>query len=287
MDEQPIRKGLEGILNRHGYGFHYSVLRLAHELSNQNRSDWHFKVAEFPVQVPDGPGTRIDFVLRQGSRAIYLIAECKRANPALSNWCFVRAPYVRRNAGGRGRLFVERVDLNGEQRICASAPWTQDLGDATYHIAVEVKSSQKGDPCGSGRGAIEAAATQVCRGLNGMVQCVAANRQLLEDSTPAYFLPVIFTTAKIWTSDVDLGAADIRNGAINLEDTDFRQVDWVYYQYHLSPGIKHSHSPAQRPKTIEDLLDSEYIRTIAVVSASGIRNFLSGFDWLPRYLPSP
>lgn len=90
------------VLNRHGYGFQFSVLKKADELARQRKSAWDFEVCEFPVE--GGPGTRIDFVLSRpprrgdGSKYYFLIAECKRANPALSNWCFARAPFTRHNA---------------------------------------------------------------------------------------------------------------------------------------------------------------------------------------------
>jgi hypothetical protein len=83
------------VLNRHGYGFQFSVLKKADELRKQGRSMWRLEACEFPVEV-QGAGTRVDFVLERGDhgsrrRPLYMLAECKRANPALSNWCFVRA----------------------------------------------------------------------------------------------------------------------------------------------------------------------------------------------------
>jgi hypothetical protein len=46
-----------------------------------------------PVSV-GGKDTHVDFVLR--THEAFLVAECKRANPALANWCFARAPYIAR-----------------------------------------------------------------------------------------------------------------------------------------------------------------------------------------------
>jgi len=273
MDNSGVKGGFGKVLNTHGYGFQYSVLKLAHTLSEQNESQWIFEAAEFPVQV-QREGTRIDFVLRlRHNLPIYLLAECKRANPALSNWCFARAPYVRRNRTTYEPLLIECVqhDMNG--LLYASAQRGLDLKDA-YHIALEVKSGEKGDPCGSGRGIIEEAATQICRGLNGVVEFAAANKQILSNQASAYFLPVIFTTARVWASDVNLASADIENGNINFDKTSLDEKPWIFYQYHLSPGIKHSHSPTERPTTMGALLDSEYVRTIAVVAASGIAPFL-------------
>lgn len=107
-----------------------------------------------------------------------------------------------------------------------------------------------------------------------MVEFLSRNLQILGDATQAHFLPVVFTTAQIWTSDVDLSAAELLTGNLDLSDMKFDKKDFIFYQYHLSPGIKHSHSPSDRPGTIGDFMDSEYVRTIAFVSASGIRDFL-------------
>jgi|SRR5215469_6984288 len=84
-------------LNRHGYAFQYSVIRKAEELYAANQSRWAFKAAEFPVQVR-GRNTHIDFIFEHCDKPIFLVGECKRVNPALSNWCFTRSPYTRRNA---------------------------------------------------------------------------------------------------------------------------------------------------------------------------------------------
>src|SRR5437016_2231746 len=112
---EKVRKGFEITLNRHGYGFQYSVLKLASELYKQNQSAWFFEVAEFPVEVQQA-GTRIDFILRRSNRFVgglplFMLAECKRANPALSNWCFARAPFTRK--GGMVNCLVsERAWLS-------------------------------------------------------------------------------------------------------------------------------------------------------------------------------
>ena len=78
---QKIAHALRKVLNRHGYGFHYSVLQ---RIGGLRRSGWRFEVAEMPVEV-QGMSTRIDFILRRFNTHLYLLAECKRVNPALSN----------------------------------------------------------------------------------------------------------------------------------------------------------------------------------------------------------
>jgi hypothetical protein len=154
---QTIASALQKVLDRHGYGFHYSILKRADEWFRNGRSTWLFERAEFPVEVK-GSGTRIDLILRRGStnrgRDLYLVGECKRANPALSDWCFVRAPYTRRNPG-EGALLAEDVhnDTSGNTVTAGIARFWGSR--EIYHIGVELRLGNQGDPSGSGRGAIE------------------------------------------------------------------------------------------------------------------------------------
>jgi hypothetical protein len=108
-----------------------------------------------------------------------------------------------------------------------------------------------------------------------MVEFLSENMQILSKIDEAYLLPVVFTTAQIWASDVELSSANLENGDIDLAGTSFVSKPYVFYQYHLSPGLKHSRSPVSRPTTIGAFMDSEYVRTIAVVTASGIEQFLN------------
>jgi hypothetical protein len=281
--EEKVREGLRKVLNTHGYGFHYTVLRKAYELYANRKSQWFFEAAEFPVSV-GGFDTRIDFILRsQDSSNIYwdcfLIAECKRVNPALSNWCFVRAPYVRRNHSER--IILEKLRYSDPNfPLAAGEPVFSHIED-TYHIGLEVSSGAKGDSLGKGRGQIEEAATQVCKHLNGIAE---EFRRRGEDfpriGESIHFLPVIFTTAQIWTSEIDLGMADLQTGDFELKDIHAKKKGWIWLQYHLSPGIKHSLGSYKSPKGLGEVLAHEYIRTIAVVTASGIEEFLGTELWL-------
>jgi hypothetical protein len=278
--DEELKHSFAKALNRHGYGFQYRVLKEAWELCGRG-SKWVFKVGEFPVEV-QGAGTRIDFVLSRirdrDNAAFYLLAECKRANPALSNWCFARAPFVHEKRvygiSGYEPLIMDFCQLDERNAIHVSAKPSGKLGNA-YHIAVEVKSKGvKGDASGDGRQAIENAATQVSRGLNGIIEFTLGNRQFLSEGRRAHFLPVIFTTANIWVTDVDLSTANLETGNVNLSGSQFTKQSWIAFQYHLSPGLKHSRLPLERASSLNETMDADYVRTIPIVSASGIEPFL-------------
>ena len=280
---EQVKEGLQKVLNTHGYGFHYAILRKVHELFANGKSKWVFEAAEFPVTVR-GFDTRIDFILRSPDPfAVYwdcfLVAECKRINPAFSNWCFMRAPYVHRKHPDK--IVMEKlIHSDSHGPVSSGEPLFSDK-ENTYHLRVEVTSGQKGDTRGKGRGLIEEAATQVCKCLNGLIEEFGKREQEFSKKGPnLHFLPVIFTTAQIWTSEVDMGGADLQTGEFDLKDIDAKERDWIWLQYPLSPGIKHSIRSYNVPKGLGEVLAQDYIRTIAVVTANGIEEFLSKEWWL-------
>ncbi|MFZ3115071.1 MAG: hypothetical protein WA121_05640 [Syntrophales bacterium] len=272
-------------LNRQGYPFQYAVIRRAQELEDETRSPWVFEAAEFPVEV-QSYHTRIDFVLsnRRGTDNgyfRYLVAECKRANPALHDWLFTRAPYVRRGGVPKDILF-ESIRREGNSLTASLSRLDGD--ESIYHVPVEVKGGAKGDAISTGRGAIEEAATQVIRGVNGLIECLSKNQRYLPENCPINFIPVIFTTAKIWATDIDI-ASDVTTGQVALGSNDVVDKPWLWLQYHVSPGLKHgidrqvSKEEPYLRHTLGDLLELEYARTIAIVGSEGIDAFLSSHCW--------
>ncbi len=277
-DSSPIErlaKSLEKVLNSHGYGFQYSLLRQAERLALDAKSFWMPSVVEFPVEVQEH-GTRIDIVLQHRMRPFYILAECKRANPALANWCFAKSPYVPiiQSAMVASVEAVRAID----NKITSTSTRFLSHSDNIYHVAIEVKGKTPGDMEGHGHGEIEQAATQICRGLNGMLDFFALHPSFFEGffgKVPNVgFLPVIFTTARLWSTTIDLGSADLATGNVALKADDIKEVPWLFYHYNQSPGLKHSLNSSSLASTLQEVLYSEYVRTIAVVSASGVTDFL-------------
>jgi hypothetical protein len=273
-------------LNRHGYAFQYSVIRRADELFRENKSPWVFEASEFPVEV-QGSHARIDFVLSKRTDSVpepvrYLVAECKRADPALGSWLFARAPYVRRG-DTREELLVDSV-WNSDNGLFAR-PQRLDRSSHIYHVAIEIKGNEKGHGQTSGRGAIEEAATQVLRGVNGLLECLADHPEELSTLYPVVFIPVIFTTARLWVTKTDLAAATLADGKVTVKPEDVTERPWLWLQYHASPGIGHEvrrYSPVDHPfgrSGVGRLLDVLYARAIAVVGPDGVDDFLTSFKY--------
>lgn len=273
-------------LNGHGYPFHYAVVRRAIELNETEKSEWAFEACEFPVNVR-GAATRIDFILQSRHRTPYmLIAECKRADPKFSKWCFIRARFVRRERTVE-RFAADRI----ERRYSCEPRATLDILDEditanAYHIGIALKDvHKKGDPNTSDHDAIEKALTQVCRAVNGMAETIKERVCLLPEEAgggPSQLrgrtlIPVIFTTARLYVCEHDLSTADISTGTCSETGAKLTEVDWLCFQYHLSPGIKHTVTRSNESYQIADLLDNEYVRTIPIVSSRGIDSFLATF----------
>lgn len=281
--------GFAKALNRHGYPFHYRTLKAAQDASENRSSVWIFQVSEFPVEVR-GRQSRIDYVLQWKHLPTYLVAECKRANPKMKRWCFARAPYVRRNAGSE-YLLAEAILFNhstGQFSATVLKEWFVPDGQA-FHIALEMKvRDEKGDEEGStGRSAIEDAATQVNLGLNGLIEFFQTNPPPFLADTRMMFIPVVVTTAQLFAADVELSSADIESGEIDPATVKLTEKEWVFYQYPVSPGLKHSVPQAKPSSDLFSLVDlgksleANYLRSVAVVQGKHIEKFLS---WFGMYL---
>ena len=268
-------------LNSHGYSFQHAVIQAAKEACEAKSSSWIFEASEFPVQA-NGKSTKIDFILKSNDKDhnYCLIAECKRVNPAYGYWCFARAPIVSCNRSA-DRFNIESLWRNRYEEPLKVQVHGELISDRlSYHIGIAVKDNKaKGDTSGkSDHDAIEMAASQVSLGINGLIQLSVHVKDMVLFRRG--FIPVIFTTASLWTSDCNLAKTDLATGNIDLSNTKLEERPWILYQYHLAPGIKHAVESCQSSKDLSSILDFYYLRTIAIVNANHIGEFLK---WLKPY----
>lgn len=269
MTTPSIDEIFRAALNRHGYGFQYALLNEAQRLFRSGRSRWIPWVPEFPVHI-QGHGTRVDLILRYGNSNYYIVAECKRANPATANWCFARAWQPDKSAVAK-QSYVEVAYWYDEEGRCETGLKNLVVSERIFQIALEVRTGSPGNEGGKGRGEIEEAATQVCRGLNGFIQVFHDRRSDLL-KMPAYvgFIPVVFTTAKLLATTTELSSADLGSGDIGEFSSALEEKDWLWYDYPQSPGLKHSIPPSGKSSDLREVLFQDYIRRIAIVNPSGL-----------------
>jgi hypothetical protein len=271
------RDAFQHELSQHGFGFQHAVIDRARKLYGTQGSLWEVIASEVPVNL--GTGTRIDVVMRLKKMlaSTLLVGECKKVNPAYSTWCFIPSPFTHANRlRDHEQLSLECLSYKKESAVGVEHRHGIFL-DPAYSIGLAIKEAQPGDSQpkrGSSSDAIEDAATQVMRGTNGLVNALVTYPDMLAADRLNILLPVIFTTAKLFVSNANL-ANSLLDGNMDLSGESFEQVPWLWYQSHASPGLKHAHPLDRDPiKSFEGLMDTFYIRTIAVVGQGGLEPFL-------------
>lgn len=270
---EPTITDVRKVLGSHGYGFQYAVLRRAEELAAERRSRWVFEAAEFPVGKAESP-IHIDFILRNEDSTVYLVGECKRADPAHANWCFLKAPYTRRNSSEAELVFQEVVYQ--AETLVAARPRTKHASLESTHLGFELRTGAKGEGSG-GRSAINDATTQVLRGSNGLLDHLFPEQRAYRgDRRNVVFVPVIFTTARLWVAKGDLSVADLTTGRLSEDWGELISMPWLWYTYNQSAVLRHKlPSASQGQLSLSESLHAEYARTIAIVGSDGIDKFLS------------
>lgn len=281
-----VSQKLKFALDSNGFSFQHSVIRRAEELLKNNESLWRLEGTEIPVE-SGGVVTHIDFVLRHRKSSRFLIAECKRVDPAKGHWCFARTPYTWRSPM-KGFTQFDSVNVYrnfDEDKIQSGAQSTLTNTDV-MDLGLEVKTSQKGDGVGANeRSAINAAVTQVFRSSSGFIQYLfdsEGGKISLEIPKRYYFVPVIFTTAKLFVTNTDIGAADLNTGRLSDELTDIEEKDWIWFNHNRSINLSHSIPFDYEDNKHLELYYRDFTRTVAIVSSKGIDSFLqSDIDyWL-------
>lgn len=264
------------VLNSHGHSFQYAVVRRLEDLYCEKRSPWFIDGVEFPVSA-GGQTTHIDFILKSKSGRTYIVAECKRADPAKARWCFARAPYTSRNPRPMEVVF-EQFSLN-ELGLVTRRAMPAYASEAVYHLGFELKTGETGDGKGHRSQTINEAVTQVLRGTSGLIN----HLQETASSQPKAahlirFVPVIFTTAQINVTNVDLGEADLRTGNLSPQAVQTESCNAIWFTHNRSPALK----PNARSTTalsdfneFSSALRNEFARSVAIVSTDGIDEFLS------------
>lgn len=281
-----MRSSFESGLNQHGYAFQHRVMAEVIRLTEDPTSSCSWRLAGIEIPVRTGSRTtRIDFVLedRSDPHVIrFLLAECKRVNPAYGAWCFTRAPrWIPEWVGDQ--LVVESL-VNHDRSIddeikLVTAGTGGPKSRSIYSVGFTVKTKEKGDPhpVSMERDPLESACTQVCTGLNGFMETLLSEeryREAIEDVHLVQFLPVVFTTANLFTSSVDLSSAELESGDLKLEE-DPCSPDWLYYQYPQSPDLKHSlRCGSLSGDTMATRFTREFVRSIGISSGRGIPRFL-------------
>ncbi len=272
-------------LDTHGHAFQYRVLQATERLFEEGVGrQWSFEVAEQPVV-----GTHIDFVLTHQADDItfYLVVECKRSNPAYASWVFLKTPYTRH--GESGYTFIaEGLQKSDWPHNAQRVPFGVLCGERqSLDHAAELKTpNTRGDDCTEGRGALAKAVEQVLRGVYGLSQLLGeCQRQRHFPTEKAVFIPVIVTTAAVYSGEIDPTAVSIEDGSVDKSSLDPQPESFVFHSHNASPDLQGGASPvATGLHGLAPMLDNEFRRTIAVVRSSSLREFFTEFSPVPKLL---
>lgn len=269
--EESIGRKFTEALNTHGHVFQNRVLAEAERLLVEKVSTtWLFEVAEFPVKTAN-KSTHIDFILKSKHTPMHLVCECKRVNPAYGIWCFAQSPYIGRES--RTGEFIADYIYWYKNDLVTKGVSLRSIHDNEYHLGYQIKSDERGDSKGSNIDAINDACTQVCIGVNGLIEAFIEGQ-----TAEALMIPVIFTTARLWTTNARISISDLSSGKLN-EPVEVREQSWIYYQYHQSREIIHEYGrPGEGMVSLSKWMDSHSVRTIVIVNANRVFEFLRGFS---------
>src|SRR6185437_297727 len=124
-----------------------------------------------------------------------------------------------------------------EQRVLG-AHGAQLFGkEQGYHVGLAMRTRQKGDKEGdSNSNALAKAITQVSKGVNGLVNTLAPLAPPFQTSpdgaSPVLsIIPVIFTTAELWTTETALDATDLATGHLTPGQIPMIRRDYLAYHH--------------------------------------------------------
>jgi hypothetical protein len=258
-------------INRHGYAFQQAVAENVSQMAGAQRTRWHVESNEFPVSTGDSVA-HIDLILRAGQSNTYRVGECKRVDPALGRWCFARSKVW--GTLGINYVVLEQLAPHASSKLDSSPfvfPWSRE----PFSIAVETRTKGQGDGVGGSRDAIDRAVTQVLRGVNGLANHFYRKDWASLSGTRFRFVPAVFTTADLWVSESDLRKTDLASGTFPSAGFSATPADWLWFNYNLSPALRHNVPNSGNPETMIDFLIAESTRSVAIVSMRGMETFLS------------
>jgi hypothetical protein len=278
MSDQPaepdrVSPGLRKVLNSHAHGFHYAVLRRAQALHEAQRTSWLFNCAEFPV-VAGGNTTHVDFILQSRSRRTYLVVECKRADPARARWCFAHAPYTWRDPR-EGELIFDQV-VYRPANILDQQPCIASTRRGIYHLGLELKTEAPGEGLAQSGQAINQAVSQVLRSTAGLINHLFEwSRRSFSTEGVVRFIPIVFTTAQVLVTNVDLGSVDLSTGDVPADAVRAQATDWIWFNHNRSPVLRADLEWANVSEDLARELRLEFARSIAIVGPEGVDKFLT------------
>lgn len=276
-DEQSFTADIAAsALNEHGFLFQQRI-----HLAVKEDKQWTYEVSEFPVTSPAQDETRIDHILSHSQeKGVWLSLECKRFNPDFKHWIFFNDEKPGRHINAE-HFFWETVTYRYKQgtepKEIHHRIFQTPAQMKVYYSYLEVALNKKNNKWSSTEG-VENAFNQVIRGTTGLVQKLLSQ---FDYPSPSRVIPVVITTASIYTAEFKVEDVDLKLGIIDRDKLTLTPKKFVAVNYPASNSLalyKYSAEAATYAtnKYLAYDLSNHMLRTIYVVQAEAIVEFL---DW--------
>src|SRR6266567_3417737 len=252
------------VLNIHGTPFEHLC---EHHL--RQAPDWAFRSSRYPVEFPPSYTPQASLTkngeldlwgscLPPGLK-IELLVECKKNNPDYTDWVFFPARYPTtipslrtlgyrssQEVGGHWAPYRETVYLVTPPDIAITDDGRETKGN--YQAKWQPKENQKQPPkdfTRTSNAAITDAAYQIARATQALLLQERRNQEALAKEKvqpmPSWhhvFLPLIVTTANLWTCQFPAEKVDNITGEIPLSEVHYQIHSYLFFTYALPPILQ-------------------------------------------------
>jgi hypothetical protein len=293
---QRISETFQDALNIHGFSYQQAILRRSSELRATGSIPWYLYGSELPVRCRSET-THVDVVYQYSGDGFertfdyFLVCECKRVNPAKGRWCFSKTKYDWFNHRSSQIQFDKVYCIREDAASFLSS--TKSLVSefaGVYNLGLEIKTDEKGDAYGAQpKSAIDDAVGQLLKSSSGVINYFTNHgnsfngSHVLKKGRPALFIPVLFTTARIFVTEAELGSASLETGYLPPNHVKLKETDWIWLNVnrgtHLAHDVKFQYSDPEEASRNHSF--RKFTRSIAIVGPDGIDNFLNTrfTDW--------
>ena len=217
------------VLGMHGYLFEQickSVL---------DKSEITISTDNFPIITSENNPSEIDFIAEgrhpmKREVVLYLVCECKREEPTLKKWLFLKSGRFTKDEDGL-MLGIERDPTHNITLKHSAWPSLDNIKCSNVAFRIYNK---KGKGTIAEKETIYNSCKQLILNLDAFIGEIKNLRLMLEGITNVFVLPVLITSAPLHFASYDVNDVSIENGRIESEKLKSEEVDYIRYIWYSS-----------------------------------------------------
>lgn len=258
-------------LEEHGHLFQQGCLA---DIEYHCSNDFFFQSEEYPISIGQEE-TTIDFIFRSRKMdRLYLVFECKRANPDYVTWLF---PMPRSIKNRESRFLLTRQDET--LRLQTVEYNLLDTGPkyfATTGLEISERANRRIKR--SRADSIWSACEQVLTGVGGLALEQREGMRKARDFHRQYYLPIVITTANLLVTEYRVSEINLKTG--NLSDRTKAKTtaaDWVVHDFPVRDSLqvtRQEQSSYAAYGPTEEYRRKFKTKSVAIINASSVVRFL-------------